>query len=233
MTISLKHAKQSLKSDGVDNSLVQPSDWNDEHTLTCSANVLLGRGAGAGDAQEIAIDSVGVPVGTVLPWLMGEGTVPSGYLLCYGQNVSRTTYADLFALFGTAYGVGNGSTTFGLPDLRGMVLAGKANMGGSDKGNLTGGTTLGAAIGQQNRTAAVTGSGTATGTVSGTTGTNSNNHNVGVSGSGVDLAGTPHTHTFSASASLAVALTSATTASFSVVQPSFVVNWIVKANRVA
>jgi microcystin-dependent protein len=45
--------------------------------------------------------------------------------------------------------VGDGSTTFNLPDLRGMVGAGKSDMGGSDRGNLSGGTVVGAALGSQ------------------------------------------------------------------------------------
>ncbi len=42
----------------------------------------------------------------------------------YGQNVSRTTFADLFAVIGTIYGIGDGSTSFGIPDLRGNVPVG-------------------------------------------------------------------------------------------------------------
>lgn len=51
---------------------------------------------------------------------------PSGgaWLICDGRAVSRTTYADLFALLGTTFGAGNGSTTFNLPDLRGRVPLG-------------------------------------------------------------------------------------------------------------
>lgn len=73
--------------------------------------------------------------GTVLPFA-GE-TAPTGWLLCYGQAVSRTTYANLFAVIGTTYGTGDGSTTFNLPDLRGRVAAGKDNMGGSAASRLT------------------------------------------------------------------------------------------------
>ena len=47
--------------------------------------------------------------------------VPSGYLKANGAAVSRTAYSNLFAAIGTTYGVGNGSTTFNLPDLRGAV----------------------------------------------------------------------------------------------------------------
>jgi len=51
-------------------------------------------------------------------------TPPSGWLLCDGSPVSRTTYAGLFALIGTTYGAGDGSTTFNVPDLRGSVVVG-------------------------------------------------------------------------------------------------------------
>ena len=83
-----------------------------------------------------SIAAAGTPIGTVLDW---AGTVaPTGHLLCYGQAVSRTTYANLFAVVGTTYGSGDGSTTFNLPDLRGRVTAGKDDMGGSSANRLTG-----------------------------------------------------------------------------------------------
>ena len=49
---------------------------------------------------------------------------PTGYLLCQGQEISRTTYADLFQVIGTTYGSGDGSTTFHIPDMRGRVAVG-------------------------------------------------------------------------------------------------------------
>ena len=56
-----------------------------------------------------------VPTGMILPFL---GTsVPEGFLLCNGSNVSRTTYANLFSVIGTRCGAGDGSTTFTLPNL--------------------------------------------------------------------------------------------------------------------
>ncbi|MGB0524236.1 MAG: tail fiber protein [Flammeovirgaceae bacterium] len=64
----------------------------------------------------------GVPPGTILPFA-GE-TPPSGYLICDGTQVSRTEYPALFAAIGTAWGNGNGSSTFHLPDLRGMFPRG-------------------------------------------------------------------------------------------------------------
>lgn len=68
----------------------------------------------------------GIP-GTELTGVVKEygGTVaPTGYLLCDGSAVSRSTYAALFAVLGTAYGVGNGTTTFNIPDKRGRVGVG-------------------------------------------------------------------------------------------------------------
>lgn len=68
-----------------------------------------------------------VPTGVIFPY--GAAAAPTGYLNCNGAAVSRTTYADLFAIIGTTWGVGDGSTTFNLPDLRGRVPAG-AGAGG-------------------------------------------------------------------------------------------------------
>lgn len=79
-----------------------------------------------------------LPAGVTLPY--GGTTAPSGYLLCDGSAVSRTTYAGLFAILSTTYGVGDGSTTFNLPDLRQRFPMGKAASGtGSTLGG-TGGT---------------------------------------------------------------------------------------------
>lgn len=62
------------------------------------------------------------PAGIVMPF---AGTVePQGYLFCDGSAVSRDTYAALFAVIGTTYGAGDGSTTFNLPDLTGRVVIG-------------------------------------------------------------------------------------------------------------
>lgn len=70
-----------------------------------------------------------------------RATAPSGWLIANGAVVSRTTYATLFAAIGTAFGAGNGSTTFGLPDLRGRVPVG-VKSGDADFGTL--GATPGA-----------------------------------------------------------------------------------------
>jgi len=97
-----------------------------------------------------------MPPGVLLPY--AGSSAPTGWLLAYGQAVSRTTYAALFAAISTTYGTGDGSTTFNLPDLRGRVVAGKDNMGGSAANRLTSGgsgvdgATLGAAGGSETHT---------------------------------------------------------------------------------
>lgn len=65
----------------------------------------------------------GVETGVIAMW--GTTSAPTGYLLCDGAAVSRTTYADLFAVISTTYGVGDGSTTFNVPDLKGKVPVGR------------------------------------------------------------------------------------------------------------
>lgn len=62
------------------------------------------------------------PTGSVIPY--AAAAAPSGWLLCDGGAVSRTTYADLFALIGVTFGAGDGSTTFNVPDLRGRTVIG-------------------------------------------------------------------------------------------------------------
>lgn len=81
-----------------------------------------------------------VPIGTVLDFAGGSAP-PVGWLWCYGQAVSRATYSYLFAVIGIGYGSGDGSTTFNLPDLRGRVVAGRDDMGGSAAGRLTSGAS--------------------------------------------------------------------------------------------
>jgi hypothetical protein len=56
-----------------------------------------------------------VEVGSIIGWHTGI-TIPDGYLECNGQAINRTTYAALFSKIGTLYGVGDGSSTFNLPD---------------------------------------------------------------------------------------------------------------------
>ena len=215
--VAITHKFTNLKGDGPDDTLVQPSDWNDTHDIELEApDTLVGRSSsGAGPAEEIPCNALGrsilnaasaaaafnlvkqdatasvtgvvelasqaealagtdstramtplrtkqvldatlphpIPVGVLMPY---AGTAaPSGWLLCGGQLVSRTTYSALFAIVGTTYGAGDGSTTFAVPDLRGRVAAGKDNMGGTTANRLTAagsgitGTSLGAAGGSE------------------------------------------------------------------------------------
>ena len=101
-----------------------------------------------------ALGSAGaVPVGVVNPF--AGATAPSGWLLCYGQAVSRTQYPVLFNTLSTTYGSGDGSTTFNIPDMRGRAVVGKDDMGGTAASRITNAvsgitaTTLGAVGGNQ------------------------------------------------------------------------------------
>lgn len=87
------------------------------------------------------------PIGMITPY--AGSTAPANWQLCYGQAISRTTYASLFAIISTTYGAGDGTTTFNLPDLRGRTVAGLDNMGGSGAGRLSTANTLGTTTGTE------------------------------------------------------------------------------------
>jgi len=99
----------------------------------------------------VSVSSVGNPTqqltvdfslpGMVVPYAGLDSKVPSGWLFCNGQAVSRTTYSALFGVISTTYGAGDGATTFNVPDLRGRVAA-----------NGYGGGSLGASGGAENVT---------------------------------------------------------------------------------
>lgn len=69
-----------------------------------------------------------IPVGTVM-WLAAQ-KAPEGFLICDGAAVSRETYAQLFAVIGTTFGTGDGTTTFRLPDLRAAFIRGAGTQNG-------------------------------------------------------------------------------------------------------
>lgn len=77
-----------------------------------------------------------VPPGVYMPF--GGSTAPTGWLSCDGAAISRTTYASLFAAIGTTYGVGDGSTTFNLPNMGDRIPVGKS---GTRTLGTTGGTS--------------------------------------------------------------------------------------------
>ena len=78
------------------------------------------------------------PAGTVIPFSLASA--PEGYILCNDANISRTTHARLFSVIGTTYGVGDGATTFGLPELRGEFVRGLDLSRGVDTGRAIGTT---------------------------------------------------------------------------------------------
>lgn len=78
------------------------------------------------DAIGAVLDELSPP-GTIK--MHGGGSAPTGYLLCDGSAVSRTTYADLFSVIGTTFGIGDGSSTFNLPDFRGIFPRGAGTNG--------------------------------------------------------------------------------------------------------
>lgn len=67
----------------------------------------------------------GIATGTIVPW--SDTSLPTGFLECNGQAVSRSTYAALFAVISTTYGSGNGSTTFNLPDIKDKTILSRSN----------------------------------------------------------------------------------------------------------
>lgn len=82
--------------------------------------------------------SAKLPPGTMLAF--GGTSVPSGFLECNGATVSRTTYAALFTAIGTAWGPGDGSTTFNLPDMRRRTFVGSGGTGSGTLNNAVGNT---------------------------------------------------------------------------------------------
>lgn len=109
--------------DGIAGSLLLIAYDGVQYQLLCRMN-----GAGASSSPTF------VP-GTMHMW--PAETVPTGALECNGAAVSRTTYARLFDIIGTAWGAGNGTTTFNLPDMRGRVPRGYAHGSGNDPDRAT------------------------------------------------------------------------------------------------
>lgn len=91
------------------------------------------------EEQIVAITSseVNLPIGSIIPY--AGAAAPTGWLLCDGTAVSRATYASLYAVITTTYGVGDGATTFNLPDLRQRFPLGKAASGTGSTLGSTGG----------------------------------------------------------------------------------------------
>ena len=94
------------------NASVPVSKGGTAATTAAGARTNLGLVIGT----DVAAQTSAVPTGVVNMWAIN--TAPTGWLICAGAAVSRTTYAALFAIIGTTFGVGDGSTTFNLPDYR-------------------------------------------------------------------------------------------------------------------
>ena len=101
----------------------------------------------------VALTAASLPAGAIT--IYAGSSAPTGYLMCDGSNVSRTTYATLFSAISTTYGSGDGSSTFGIPDIRGRVVAGKESsstlLTSAVNGDINGGT-LGDTGGSQSHT---------------------------------------------------------------------------------
>jgi microcystin-dependent protein len=131
---------------------ITPADGTVTTAKIVDANVTLAKLAAA-------VQALLVPTGTVSPY--AGASEPTGWLFCRGQEVSRSTYSTLDTLITTTYGAytngsgGVGTSHFRLPDLRGRVVAGQDDMGGTSANRLTGlsggvdGDVLGAAGGAE------------------------------------------------------------------------------------
>jgi len=184
-----------------------------------------------------------LPVGVILPY--GGLTEPNAnWLFLFGQAISRTTYADLFAIYGTTYGIGDGSTTFNLPDLRGRVIAGQDDMGGGSANRLTSpidGDVLGASGGSESHT--LTQAQLPSYTLPNTLGLNDPGHFHDINPDAAQMAGGATTGPGAAVSAGATQTQSATTgititgsvtsggsgAAHNNVQPTFILNYIVRA----
>jgi microcystin-dependent protein len=185
-----------------------------------------------------------IPIGGLMPFT-GTTAPNSSFVFPYGQAISRTTYSALFTLVSTAYGVGDGSTTFNVPDLRGRVPAGKDDMGGSSANRLTNaddglnGDTLGATGGGETQVLvtgnlpAYTPSGTVgLGTLAGSLATNYvgtwNGANNDMQGGNVGGSFRASTVNFSGAPTFTGTAQGGTSTAFGVVQPTIVLTYLLR-----
>lgn len=147
-------------------------------------------------ANNAWINQQAIPAGVISQF--AGASAPTGYLLCQGQTVSRTTYAGLFTAIGTTYGAGDGSTTFALPDLRTRVPVGQNGSGTFATLGSTGGaethTLTTAQMPTHNHTVSIVDPGHVHNNTASTDSQGGHNHTVTVSGGA-------HTHILPMSAS--------------------------------
>ncbi len=127
-TVPSSYALSKLKAETIE---VRPSSSGSKNRISIGWDV-----PGLVAKVDQTFVNISAPSGTVVA-LAGE-TVPYGWLECHGAAVSRQTYATLFAVIGTRYGEGDGSTTFNLPDLRGEFIRGWDAGRGRDLGRVLG-----------------------------------------------------------------------------------------------
>ena len=158
-----------------------------------------------------------MPSGSIIAF-GGAAAPDAGWLLCNGADVSRSTYARLFAAISTAYGTGDGSSTFGLPDLRDRVLLGKGS-NNSTLGTETGSAAASSVITNATNSTGTATSGSTTASTNNTTGTFATSAKDSATGSAITAnSNAAHTHTIPALSIPALATT----------LPSSVVNFIIK-----
>lgn len=184
------------------------------------------------NANFSSIDSILAGSATTGDFIWSQATTKAGWLICYGQAISRITYAVLFAVIGTINGTGDGVTTFNLPDGRGRTFAGVDNMGGSAANRITNaiagfdGTVLGASGGSQSmqsHTHVATDSGHVHGPGSGGTFINGAGSGIGISGG---AGGSQSILTASATANVTNAVTGAGNSQN--IQPTMMANLFIK-----
>jgi len=118
-------------------ALKSPASLSGNLTFTLPASIVNGGFLQTDSSGTLSFSTPdSVPTGCV--FCRAVASIPAGYLECNGTAVSRTTYAALFAVIGTQYGAGNGSSTFNLPDLRGEFVRGFDNGRGVDSGRSIG-----------------------------------------------------------------------------------------------
>ena len=104
----------------------EKSTWNSKQAaLVSGTNIKTINGDSILGSGDISVGGEKIPIGTIFEFPSDDiMKLPTGYLFCDGSAVSRTTYADLFAVIGTTWGSGDGSTTFNLPTKEGLVTVG-------------------------------------------------------------------------------------------------------------
>jgi len=93
-------------------------------TLSANSDLLLASQKAIVTFVQSMITAQDVPAGTVDLWAGDAAALPGGWLLCSGQAVSRTVFSDLFTAVGTRHGVGDGTTTFNVPNIGKKIVAG-------------------------------------------------------------------------------------------------------------